>query len=245
MSNITLMYHDVLNEQCPYSGFQKVGALQYTIESKILDLQLKLTEGMDNIQFTFDDGGESFYYVIAKLLENYNRKGVFFISTSYIGSEFFLSEEQIRELDRRGHIIASHSHTHPNKISSLSREECVNEWKESKLVLENILGHNVNVASVPGGAVSDMVIDCMIEAGFQTIYTSEPTLKIVRKGNATICGRYGIKKETTIARFKKIISNPFHRKMMLMHYYILIGAKQILGSHYNNIKQIVLKIGRS
>lgn len=238
------MYHDVLNEQFPYSGFQKVGALQYTIDSKILDLQLKLAEGMDNVQFTFDDGGESFYNVIAKLLENNNRRGIFFISTSYIGSEYFLSKEQIRELDRRGHIIASHSHTHPNKISSLSKEECLYEWKQSKSVLEDILGHNVNVASVPGGAVSDMVIDCMIEAGFHTIYTSEPTQKIVRKGCASICGRYGIKKDTTIANFKKILSNPSYRQKMLVHYYFLKSAKQILGSHYNNIKQTILRIGR-
>ena len=123
MESITLMYHDVLNSLYPKSGFQKVGALQYAIESRTLDEHLNFATGVDNVQFSFDDGGSSFYDVIAPMLEHYKRTGIFYIATCYIGTEFFMTEDQIRELDRRGHVIASHSHSHPKTISEHSREE--------------------------------------------------------------------------------------------------------------------------
>lgn len=244
MERITLMYHDVLNSLYPKSGFQKVGALQYAIESRTLDEHLNFATGVDNVQFSFDDGGSSFYDVIAPMLEHYKRKGIFYIATSYIGTEFFMTEDQIRELDRRGHVIASHSHSHPKKISELSREECLKEWRTSKHILEEIVGHDITVASVPGGAVSDMVIDCMIEAGYRTIYTSEPTTVVAEKNGAKIYGRFGVKKETSFELYKQILTNPKHRKKMLQHHNMLGFAKRIFGSHYNEIKQIILKIKR-
>lgn len=238
------MYHDVLNGLYPKSGFQKVGALQYAIESRTLDAHLEFAKGVENVLFSFDDGGSSFYNVIAPMLEHYKRKGIFYIATSYIGTEFFMAENQIKELDQRGHIIASHSHSHPKKISDLSKDECLKEWTTSKNILEKIVGHEVTVASVPGGAVSDMVIDCMIEAGYKIIYTSEPTTFVTEKNGAKIYGRFGVKKETSFEVYKKILTNPKHRKKMLQHHKMLGWAKRVFGSHYNEIKQIILKIKR-
>ena len=77
---IVLMYHDVVNELHPKSGFQKVGALQYTLNSRVFFEQVTRFNG-DYIVFSFDDGGESFYTVIAPILEHNNQKGIFFISS--------------------------------------------------------------------------------------------------------------------------------------------------------------------
>ena len=241
---IVLMYHDILNSTCPKSGFQKVGALQYVIDASVFEEQLEFAKDMENVQFSFDDGGCSFYDVIAVMLERYNKRGIFFISTEYIGKDYFLTREQIKELDQRGHIIASHSHSHPTKISNLSHDKCFEEWKKSKEVLEDILGHEMSVASVPGGAVSDMVFDCMLEAGYKTIYTSSPNTSIDQRGEAKIYGRYGIKNSTSIEVFKSILTNPATRRKMLRHHKLLKWSKSILGSHYNDLKQVVLKLKR-
>jgi peptidoglycan/xylan/chitin deacetylase (PgdA/CDA1 family) len=241
---ITLMYHDVLNDTCQKSGFQKVGALQYTISSTTLDSHLKLAEGKENIQFSFDDGGCSFYSVIADMLEFYGRRGIFYITTSCIDKENFLTQEHIKELDQRGHIIASHSHSHPIKISALTKEQCLEEWVASKSILEQIVGHEVLVASVPGGAVSDMVLDCMIEAGYKTIYTSEPTTKVINRNGASIIGRYGIKKTTSMELYRDILTNSKRRRKMLLNHKILGIAKHLFGSYYNDIKQLFLKFKR-
>lgn len=239
--NIVLMYHDVVNEACPKSGQQKEGALQYTINDITFEAHVKQTTKED-VVYTFDDGGCSFISPIAGILEKHNKRAIYFISTNYINTPFFLTKEDIKELDKRGHIIASHSHTHPDKISSLTHDECLNEWIVSKRILENIVGHSVSAASIPGGDISDMVIDCMVEAGYTEIYTSEPTIKVRKYRGVYIIGRYGITKSMSGQTFFKLIYNKHFRNKLLIKYKILKFAKAILGANYNIIKRFVLRL---
>ena len=238
---IVLMYHDVVNELHPKSGFQKVGALQYTLNSRVFFEQVTRFNG-DYIVFSFDDGGESFYTVIAPILEHNNQKGIFFISSKYIGTEYFLTKEQIKELDKRGHLIASHSHTHPLIISELSYNEIVNEWKTSKTLLEEIVGHEVTVASVPGGAVSKDVIKAAAEVGIKTLYTSEPTTEVRIEYGIEVIGRFTVSKDITMEFFDKIVSDKNYRVQLQKRYKRLLLVKKFLGSNYNRFKQLVLKL---
>ena len=50
-------------------------------------------------------------------------RGHFFITTGRIGSAGFVNEAQIRDLRRRGHVIGSHSSTHPTRMSYLPWEQ--------------------------------------------------------------------------------------------------------------------------
>lgn len=242
-SNIVLMYHDVVNDLCPKSGRQIDGALQYTINDMTFWAHVKDTI-KDDVVYTFDDGGCSFISPIADILERYNKKAIYFISTSYLDTPFFLTKEEVKELDNRGHIIGSHSHTHPGKISSLTREECLKEWEVSKSILEDIVGHSVSAASIPGGDISDMVIDCMVEAGYTEIYTSEPTTVVRKYKGANIIGRYGITQSMSSLAFFKLIHNQHFRNKLLLKYKILTFAKVVLGANYNKMKQFVLRIRR-
>lgn len=239
--SIVLMYHDVVNRLHPKSGFQKVGALQYTLDSRVFSEQVNKYSN-ENVIFSFDDGGESFYTEIAHVLEHYNQSGIFFISTQYIDTPYFLTKNQIKELDERGHVIASHSHTHPKVISELSYEEIVNEWKLSKSILEEIVGHAVTVASVPGGAVSKDIIRAAAEAGYKTLYTSEPTTDIRNEFEVEVIGRYTISKDTTIETLDKIVTDSNYRAGLQKRYKRLLLAKRLLGSNYNRLKQLILKL---
>lgn len=239
--NIVLMYHDVVNQLHSRSGFQKIGSLQYTLSSIYFEEQIKQSASYD-VTYSFDDGGCSFYKIIPSILDKYGKKGIFFISTNYIGTDCFLSAEQIRELDAQGHIIASHSHSHPSNISGLSKELCLKEWVNSKQILEDIVGHSVYAASIPGGAISDMVIDCMVEAGFTEIYTSEPTTVIRNYKGANIIGRYVITQSMSNQSFFKLIHNKQFRKKLLLKYKILKFAKVVFGANYNKIKQFALRL---
>ena len=71
-------------------------------------------------QFTFDDGGVSYYTVVADRLEAQGWRGHCFVSTDFIGQRGFLTAAQIRELDARGHVIGSHSASHPARFSTLT-----------------------------------------------------------------------------------------------------------------------------
>src|SRR5215216_2949747 len=98
---------------------------------------------------TFDDGGRS-ALAAAELLERRSRIGHFFVTTDYIGARGFLAEHEIRELARRGHVIGSHSCSHPLRMAHCSWLQVFDEWTRSCSILTDIVGEDVRVASVPG-----------------------------------------------------------------------------------------------
>lgn len=240
--NIVLMYHDVISEECRVSGFQKTGAWQYTLSVEHFEEHVKRLEDYRQVEYTFDDGGCSFLHTIAPVLEKYGKRGVFFIATKYIGTPGFLTEEAIKELDQRGHQIAAHSHTHPTKISTLSVEYILREWSESKQILERIVGHEVTMAAVPGGAVSKAVLLSMAEVGFTNIYISEPTTEIKNLNSSLIIGRFAVTRRVAADDLVRLVEHRYVRLQWQIRYKLLSAVKWLLGSNYNIIKQKLLKV---
>ena len=72
---------------------------------------------------TFDDGGKSAVTRVAGLLEKYGWHGHFFVTAGQINRKGLLNTEQIRRLRREGHVIGSHSFSHPVRMSHCSKEE--------------------------------------------------------------------------------------------------------------------------
>ena len=96
--------------------------------------------GAPPVFLTFDDGGVSCHAPIGGMLEQFGWRGHFFITTSRIGTPGFLSEAQVRDLHRRGHVIGSHSHTHPTRMAALAPDRMESEWRQSLAHLAEILG---------------------------------------------------------------------------------------------------------
>lgn len=240
---VVLMFHDVVNKDCEISGFQTIGAKQYELQEDRFEQIVKYAINKScDVVFTFDDGGESFYKVIAPMLEKYGRKGLFFISTRYIGTNGFLSPEQIKDLHKRGHIIASHSHSHPRDISRLNFEQILDEWVKSKSILEKITGSPIEYASIPGGAISEQVIEAMVDAGYRFLYTSEPTINIVKSKYYEKIGRFAITHSSSDSYIEHTLSDANFRFKLLIRYKILGLGKRLLGSNYNKLKQRILQI---
>ena len=206
---ITFLYHEVTDY--PFiDGFQRPGAMPYkhTVEHFLSDLniiqnniknsvlvnQLKDTS-LDQLMLTFDDGGSSALN-IAEILSSRGLHGHFFITTSKIDKEHFLSRNDILSIHKLGHMIGSHSHNHPSIFRDLNYKEMLNEWESSKAILEEILGSKVISASVPGGDMNDETIKSASEAGLEFLFTSEPHYKPYKKYNITIIGRVCPKKNT-------------------------------------------------
>jgi len=145
---------------------------------------------------TFDDGELGAYTCVADELEQYGWRGHFFITTNWIGQAGFLDRAQIRELRSRGHVIGSHSCSHPARMSHLTREELKREWSESCAILSDILGEPVKVASVPDGFYSRKVGKVAAAAGIQVLFTSEATAATSILNGCLILGRYFIQIHT-------------------------------------------------
>ena len=199
MTSLSLLYHDVVADgQLRSSGFSSPDADIYKLSDREFRRHLEAINrrgvaAADRL-FTFDDGGASALEPTATLLEAYGWKGRFFITTDFIGTSGFLSHDDIRALHRRGHIIGSHSCSHPPRMARCSRAELLREWGESREILSGILGETVDSASVPGGYYARAVAETAAQCGIQLLFTSEPTTRIhtVNSGaNATDSMRCG------------------------------------------------------
>ena len=213
MRALAIMYHDVV-EAAAYdsSGFVGEGANIYKLRREDFARQLeviravvpagavsviarrRVIEGLTPVFLTFDDGGASFHAPIAAMLEQFGWRGHFFITTSRLGTAGFLDASQLRDLDRRGHVIGSHSHSHPTRMAALTPDRMENEWRQSLARLEDILGKSVGVASVPGGYYSRLVARTAAAAGIEVLFNSEPTAVASITHGCLVLGRYVVKR---------------------------------------------------
>jgi peptidoglycan/xylan/chitin deacetylase (PgdA/CDA1 family) len=207
----SLGYHDVTDDPSQ-SGFQRNGALPFKLgvrlfcdhldrvaqggQAPALVTEVDLAKPGRHVFLTFDDGGKSALRA-ADELSRRGWRGHFFITTSLIGRRTFLDGGQIRQLCAAGHLVGSHSHTHPDIYRELSPERMLVEWRQSSDILAQILGEPCLAAAVPGGEISSAVLRSAGTAGLRYLFTSEPWLEPRVVGGCWVFGRYCPKVSTT------------------------------------------------
>lgn len=219
MKAITLLYHDVIEPaRSRDSGFNGADAEIYKLSPADFERHLYAIASTGNapdrtiaellgeksasgvpVLLTFDDGGASAQRT-ADMLDRRGWRGHFFITTDYIGTAGFVKDAAIRDLHKRRHVVGSHSCSHPPRISHLSDEQLKREWSESVQRLEHIVGTRIETASVPGGFYSPRVADFARQAGIRVLFNSEPTAQVSRKGDFTVCGRFGLQRDSSPQR---------------------------------------------
>ncbi|HVW85618.1 MAG TPA: polysaccharide deacetylase family protein [Bryobacteraceae bacterium] len=217
MRAVTLLYHDLVEGgKYAESGFCSPDANIYKLEASLYEDHLRaiaktfgckataadaaLTTGWSGRPFflTFDDGGSSALKLTAPLLERFGHVGHFFISTDFIGQPGFMKAPEIRELRARGHVIGSHSCSHPPRMSRCSAAEIEREWRDSVNTLADIISEPIHTASVPGGYYSHAVAAAAEKAGIAVLFNSEPTIRVRRIGNCLVTGRFSVQQGVTL-----------------------------------------------
>jgi len=197
MNTVSLLFHDVYAADPRESGFASDAADRYKLSGAEMDAQLGGLASVQHDQLPFvitvDDGGVSYYTMLADRLEAMGRRGHCFVSTDAIGSSGFLDVGQIRELDARGHVIGSHTASHPSRFTACSVDRMREEWTVSRWVLEDLLGHEVTVGSVPGGYYSKTVAHTALDAGLRTLFTSEPVTAVHDEQGCSVLGRFTVR----------------------------------------------------
>jgi len=195
---VNFIFHDVLEDEFTISGFSGPGADWYKLSlanfEALLDTisansryplehlaeSASIPPPSNATLLTFDDGGASCFDPIAGTLESRGLRARFFVVTARLGQPGFLSVGQCRELAARGHIVGSHSESHPAVFSGLPKQIQVNEWRNSRIMLEQLIGSDITSASVPGGNFSRTVAASAAEAGYKLLFTSEPVTRVSR-----------------------------------------------------------------
>lgn len=211
-----LLYHDVLGDpRSPKSGFTGADAQIYKLDLTTFEMHLAAIAGVARDVFagapemlpvmlrrpgfvllSFDDGGASAWPVTAEALERHGWRGLFFVTTDLIGTEGFVGEDAIRALARAGHVVGSHSRTHPARMATLGTEELRREWRDSRHRLEAIIGGAVLTASVPGGYYSKSVAKAASDCGYGLLFTSEPRRSPWNACGLLVSGRFSVVHDT-------------------------------------------------
>ena len=241
----TLMYHDAYVNSKSESGFNFDSANSYKIKRDEFEYQVQAIndcfrkEGKNKsyVRFTFDDGGVSAYTIFAPILEKYGFKGIFFIATDYLNKEGFLSDQQIIDLHRRGHIIGSHSHSHRQRMNSLPKKELFEDWKNSKDCLQDIIKEPISVASLPNGYSSTQMLEALAELGFKEVYTSDARENVNEFSGMHIFGRYGIKDGMKVRDVVDIVFDRRTKLKIQSKKKFLRLLKKILGKYYVSIRE--------
>jgi len=226
MRATALLYHDVVPQnRYEISGFQGADADIYKLEEEEFRSHMRhisaqaglraeavtavdLAGAATHLLLTFDDGGASAVF-IAGVLAEYGWPAHFFITTGRIGTAGFVDPAQIRALRAAGHVIGSHSSTHPLRMAALSAAQLNSEWRDSIARLQDILGAPVITASIPGGYYSRAVSSAAAAAGIRVLFTSEPVTRTAVVDGCSVIGRFSVQQGVSKEWVADVIAGRF------------------------------------
>jgi peptidoglycan/xylan/chitin deacetylase (PgdA/CDA1 family) len=249
-----LMYHDIVTPGAEdASGFPGPDAASYKVSlerfTEHLDAIAARTGGqlfssraatVGPLALTFDDGGIS-ALTAADYLELYGFRGYFFVTANYIGTPGFLDPVAMRDLDRRGHIVGSHSCSHPLRIGHLSWRRLLDEWTRSHEIISDVLGHPISIGSIPGGDYAPLVARAAAESGFTELFTSEPTAADRRASGVLLHGRFTVRRWTGAATAARLATGDFlpAARQALVWNVTKLG-KRFAGAQYLRLRRLLM-----
>lgn len=256
------MYHDVIVEDAfDSSGFPGHAAGRYKLTRVAFDEHLEAIAARSTSEplkapqlrglaherswplfLTFDDGGGSALHT-GQMLRRRGWFGNFFIATDYVGTPGFVDADDIRALHSMGHVIGSHSCSHPRRMSRCSRQQLLREWGESIAALSDIIGEPVTTASVPGGFYSPEVGKAAAACGVVVLFTSEPTVSVrTIEDSCLLVGRFSIVRETSAETAGRLAAGELGPRLaQFATWNVKKPAKAALGNRYRAVREALLR----
>jgi len=211
---VVLCYHSLKSDFT--AGFRKqmeyiVCHCQVVKPSEILTVE---SDGRTIVAVTFDDAYVSFYENAVSVLTELNMPAGVFVPTGFIGrqcnwqmpeghpdkNEKVIDRQQILGLEKHGIEVFSHTVSHPN-LTKLSDEELKRELIDSRIELEDVLGHPVDIISYPHGIYDRRVIDFAAAGGYRLGFTIEPRWVNDLENKLTL-GRLVVSPKESLSIFK-------------------------------------------
>lgn len=155
----------------------------------------------------FDDGYKDILSV-SNFLKNKNVKPTLFVlshtedaNIKELGTtRLFLNNSEIKDLQKDGWTIGSHSATHQD-FSFLSRSEILKEVVESKKDLERFLEVPIEYFAYPRGRYTKEIINTLHESGYHMALSMDDG-EINQRTNLYIVPRIGVDRSHSLSEFK-------------------------------------------
>ncbi|MEI8223996.1 MAG: polysaccharide deacetylase family protein [bacterium] len=118
-----------------------------------------------SVVLTFDDGWKNQYDYAYPILKEFGYTATFYIITGSTDGKTYMSWDNIRELDKAGMDIESHTVTHTN-LAKADEKKIADELTRSKKTLEEKLGHSISMLAYPYYGNNPVVQKLVAEAGY-------------------------------------------------------------------------------
>jgi len=124
-----------------------------------------------NVSVTIDDGYKDTLNAI-DILINKNIPFTLYITPENLDKTDYLSSKDVKDISLINMcIIGTHGYSH-KKLSTLDKEQQHTELQKSKIVLEELIGKEVNTLSYPHGSFNQDTISIAKELGYKSAASS-------------------------------------------------------------------------
>ena len=138
------------------------------------------------VLLTFDDGSATHHSVALPVLTGLGFPATFFPMTVVLNKSDWLSEDELRDLDRAGMTIGAHTWDH-QRVDRLAGDQWRTQLDQPKARLAEVLGHPVDLLAYPFGVWSQQALAQVNATGYRAAFqlsdpqdTAQPLLTIRR-----------------------------------------------------------------
>jgi len=153
---------------------------------------------------TFDDGNKS-DLIAAKILADYGYSSTFFIIGDVLNDNKgnYLTTNDLKKISNMGHSIGVHGKSH-DWWTNIATDKLMNELRETKEFLEDVIGQKVVSCSPPGGKINLSIIEAIKETlDFDFIRNSHPKMNMLN--DSLIINGVSIDQNCSLKKFTKIL----------------------------------------
>ena len=115
--------------------------------------EVTATNAPVNLMLTFDDWLDDHYAIVVPALEKRGWRGVFSVVPAWVGGPEAKGWERLREIVRRGHVVANHTYSHQclGRLCAQGKRETVRaEIVQGRDILEKMTGTRPKLLCLPG-----------------------------------------------------------------------------------------------
>lgn len=153
-----------------------------------------------SIILTFDDGYENFYQNAYPELKKRGMTAVSYIITDKVGTESYMTRDQIIEIEKYGIEIGSHTLSHPD-LATASEARATKEIVDSKKYLEELIGKKIISLCYPSGKFNASTEIIVKNAGYKYAVTTKSS--ITTFNDVFALNRYRVNNGTSISNWIK------------------------------------------